>query len=679
MPARRTNRKRPITIDDITAIKFLRAPALSPDEEQVCFVVETVAKDHKKYNSHLWRCDVDGGNVRQLTFGDRGDSSPVYSPDGKWIAFTSKRGDHPGIHLLPTDGGEAKALVEKDGAFASLVFTPDSKSIICAYRENDPPQESTAKAEDESDKKPKKETPAYRHITRLFYRLDGVGFLPKAPFHIWIFDVETGEGRQLTRGRYDDLSPTVSPDGRLVAFISNRQPDPDRDPWLTDLFTVPTKGGLMKKIPTPPGPIESPSFSPNGKLIAYIGHDQPDTPYGVVPMHPWVVGVNGRPAARDLTPGFDRSAEDDTISDTGEGFGIMAPHWSRNGRSLIINVADTGSTIPFVVPARGGKPKRLFSGKLHIQAMVFGRLNKRAAILYGDDKAPAEIGIVELERRTPRARQITNLNRDWLKDVQVGRPQEVWFTSTNKTRIQGWVLKPPNFRRGRKYPSILEVHGGPRTQYGYTFFHEMQALAAKGYVVFYTNPRGSQGRGQDFTGAIVEGWGTVDYEDVMAAADWLEKQPYIDKKRMGITGGSYGGYMTNWVVGHTKRFRAAVTQRSVVELSTFFGSSDVGWLWKTEFGGQPWEAREAYDRMSPLTYANNIRTPLLIIHSENDLRCAIEQGEQLFARLKYLRRTVELVRFPEEPHGLSRHGRPDRRIRRLEFIANWFDKYMRRR
>jgi dipeptidyl aminopeptidase/acylaminoacyl peptidase len=679
MPAKQPLRRRPVTIDDITRIKFVRAPALSPDEATVCFVVETVAEDKKKYLSHLWRCHVDGSGLHQLTFGKRNDSAPLFSPDGRWIAFLSKRSDHPGIHLLPADGGESRPLVEKDGTFAWLSFTPDSRSVVCAFRQNDPvPASESTDQGKKPEKKTKREAPVFRHVTRLFYRYDGEGYNPKDGFHIWVFDIATGKGRQLTRGRFNETNPTSSPDGKFVAFVSNHRPDPDRDPLRQDLFLVPVAGGPVRRVPTPPGPVDSPSFSPDGRLIAYYAHAEPDATWGTVPMHVWVVGLSGKPAARDLTPTFDRDSLDVTLSDTGEGFNAITPQWSPDGRTITILVSDTGASQLYRLPARGGLPKPLFTTRCHAQSAAFGKLGRRAALLVADTTHPAEIGVVDLGRSSV-PKSITSLNDAWLKTVVIASPQEIWFTSTGKTRVQGWVLKPPNFRRGRRYPGIVEIHGGPRAQYGYTFFHEMQLLAARGYVVFYCNPRGSQGRGRDFSAAIINAWGTVDYEDIMAGADWFFARPYVDPTRVGVTGGSYGGYMTNWIVGHTNRFKAAVTQRSVVSLKSFYGTSDLGWNDDREFGGPPWKNPEGYERMSPLTYAKNVKTPLLILHNEHDFRCQIEQAEQWYTTLKVMGKRVEMVRFPEEPHGLSRHGRPDRRIARLEHILRWFDKYLSKR
>ncbi|HEX2896535.1 MAG TPA: S9 family peptidase, partial [candidate division Zixibacteria bacterium] len=242
--------------------------------------------------------------------------------------------------------------------------------------------------------------------------------------------------------------------------------------------------------------------------------------------------------------------------------------------------------------------------------------------------------------------------------------------------VQGFLLKPPFFNQNKKYPAILEIHGGPYAQYAYSFFHEMQLLASQGFVVFYINPRGGAGRGETWATAIKDGWGEIDYQDCMSAADWMEKQRFINPKRIGVTGGSYGGYMTNWIIGHTNRFKAAVTQRSVVDLFSFLGSSDVGFTINHEFDGYPWTNPENYKKCSPLTYFKNVKTPILIIHNEQDLRCDIEQSRQMFVKLKLLKKKVEMVHFPEEPHGLSRHGRPDRRLARLNWILKWFKRWV---
>jgi len=680
MPAK----KRKITAEDLTKVKFLRSCAISPDGERICFVVETVAKSKKKYHSNLWMVNSDGSNLRQFTFGEKSDASPVFAPDGNTIAFISKRNGHPGIYLINTSGGEARELVTKDGSFTSVSFSPDAKKILCAFRQNDPapgaemkkPEKTEEPGVEDEKKKPKKEAPVYRHITRLFYRLDGEGFRPRDGFHIWVFDVETGEGQQLTRGRYDEESPVWSPDGRQIVFVSNRRPDPDRELMRQDLWWIPATGGKIRRIPTPPGPNEQPSFSPDGKTITYLGHANPDDAWGVTNYHLWSVGLSGKPKAVDLTPRLDQQAFDMTISDTGEGFGGAPPMWAADGKTIYFLSSGQGSTHLYAV-SRGGRRRRaITAGELHVQNVDCAAKAPRAAAVIATSTEPAELYVTDLiGRKAGVPQKITDLNKDLLTKVQIQKPETVWFRS-EKTKIHGWIIKPPKFNPSRKYPAIVEIHGGPRVQYGYTFFHEMQLLAAQGYVVFYCNPRGSSGYGEAFAGVTVNDWGNVDYKDIMAGVEYLKKKKYINANRLGVTGGSYGGYMTNWIVGHTNQFKAAVTQRSVVDLFSFFGSSDIGYDDRREFGGFPWTNEQGYKRQSPLTYARNIRTPLLIIHSENDLRCGIEQAEQLYATLKMMRRKVELVRFPEEPHGLSRHGRPDRRLARLKFILDWFAKYL---
>ena len=332
----------------------------------------------------------------------------------------------------------------------------------------------------------------------------------------------------------------------------------------------------------------------------------------------------------------------------------------------------------YYVPARGGKPTRVFGGKCHVKDYSLAGKTRTAAIVYSDLENPGEVvtapAVYEGDKRAIRH---TTLNPFLRTTVRLGKTRDLMFKGYDGTEIQGWLVQPPDFKKSKKYPAILEIHGGPRVQYGYTFFHEMQLLAAKGYVVLYTNPRGGQGRGETWADAISGGWGGLDYQDCMAAADYLERLPYVNGRKIGVTGGSYGGWMTNWIIGHTDRFRAAVTQRSVVNLISMYGSSDIGWSLEREFDGTPWNNEGNFEKCSPITYFTNVKTPVLIIHSENDLRCPIEQGEQMFVMLKRLHKTVEMVRFPEEPHGLSRHGRPDRRIARLGWIIKWFDRFLR--
>jgi acylaminoacyl-peptidase len=418
-------------------------------------------------------------------------------------------------------------------------------------------------------------------------------------------------------------------------------------------------------------------FSPDGKKIAYLGHDNPDDHGLSVNYHVWTVGTSGRPAAKDLIPKFDRMLIDLTINDLSEGFGAPAPFWSADCRKLYFLASDTGATHLFYVPARGGLPTRITHKKCRITGFSMNGKKSRIAAIFTDMKNPGDIAVMPpIFKGDDKKELITSANKELFTEIKFPSMREIWFKAHDGFKLQGWLVTPSNFNRKRKYPAILEIHGGPRVQYGYSFFHEMLYLAARDYVVFYTNPRGGGGRGETFARAIEGGWGEIDYYDCMSAADYLAGLPYVNAKRMGVTGGSYGGFMTNWIVGHTDRFRAAVTQRSVVNLESFVGSSDFGYRLDRAFDGFPWQNPENYRKCSPLTYAKNIKTPLLIIHSENDRRCNIEQAEQLFATLKLMHKKVEFVRFPGEPHGLSRHGRPDRRLARLEWILKWFDKYL---
>ncbi|MBN2226523.1 MAG: S9 family peptidase [candidate division Zixibacteria bacterium] len=669
MPAKTKNKKRLLDAADICRIKTMTACVMSPDENRIAYTVETISDDKQKYYSHLYVYDLKARQSKRYTFGEIHDSAPVWSPDGKQLAFTSTRDKKSGIYLMPVEGGAERRLLELDGAVSGLHWTPDGKSLVYMFRYND--------SHRETDEKKKSEPPLFRHINRLFYRWDGAGWNPKDHFHIYRLDIDRDKPVQLTKGNYDDLMPSVSPDGKWVVYMSNHSRNPDLDSLFEDLFIVSVNGGQPRRVPTPAGPKMIPTFSPNGKKIAYLGHDKPASDWGSTNFHVWTVGVDGRPKAIDLIKKFDRPAFDMTAGDLCEGHQSAPLYWSPDGKRVYFTASDTGSTHLFYVSSMGGLPTRVTHRPCHVKGYTMAGRMRNLATITSDLKNPGDLFILPPQfKGDAKAEQLTDINRELFAQIDMPTTKEVWFKAHDGFELQGWLVTPPRFNRNRRYPAILEIHGGPRVQYGFTFFHEMNYLASKGYVVFYTNPRGGSGRGESFAAAISGGWGEIDYYDCMSATDYLEKRPFVNGKRLAVTGGSYGGYMTNWIVGHTNRFRAAVTQRSVVNLESFLGSSDIGYMLYREFDGHPWQNPETYHKCSPLTYAKNIKTPLLIIHSEQDLRCGIEQAQQLFTTLKLMRKTVEMVVFPGEPHGLSRHGRPDRRVARLEWIVKWFDRYV---
>lgn len=658
-------KKRKMTANDLMKIKFVRYVCLSPDESKVIFTAQVAAENKKKYYSHIYMVNVDGTGLRKFTFGEVTDSSPLFSPDGEWIFFTSKRNDKKGVYKMSTTGGEPQKVVSDDGIYSDISISPDGKKILCVY----------AKADDvPKDKDGKREAPVYRHITRLFYKLDNLGFMPKDPGHIFIVDVETGKKKQITRGKNGERSPAWIGNGNSIAYVANIQKDPDSNFMYDDIFVVSIKGGISKKLNKPAGPVETIAVSPDGKEIAFIGHSNPEDAWGTEPAHIWKVPVRGGKAV-DLTPRLDRETIDSTISDTAEGHVILKPIWSANSKEIYFQLSENGSTRFYKIRASGRGLTKVIGGKIHVTAVSMAGKSKVIVTAISNSAMPAEIFISRIKIGV-KPKQITNLNGPLTRDIDIRKPEEMIVRGHDGYPIHAWVLKPPGFSPSKKYPSIFQIHGGPRVQYGHTFFHEMQFLAACGYVVYYCNPRGSQGYGKKHAESIIDAWGTFDFEDCMSLACHMAAQKYINKNKMGVTGGSYGGYMTNWIVSHTNMFKAAVTQRSVVNFISFFGSSDIGFDLDREIKGSPWKNLDSWWEMSPIKHVAKIKTPLLIIHSENDLRCPIEQAEQLYISLKKLRRKVEMVRFPEEPHGLSRCGRPDRRIARLEWIKKWFDRYL---
>jgi len=673
-----SKQKRFIRARDLFRLESVTYAELSPDGRHVVYAVQQTDAATLKKHSNLWIAPVEGGAPYRFTSGKHVDAQPRWSPDGSRIAFISNRGaaTQPQLYIIPFGGGEARQLTTLHGDFDSFEWSPDGAALVCQFRKQD-----AKDAAREQDEKKKQLGVVARHITRLFYSLDGAGYLPQERWHLWVINAESGKARQLIEGDcYDEVNPRWSPDGASIAFFSNRAPDPDMEPALVDLFVIPAAGGEMRSLGTPPGEKRALSWSPDGRSIVYVGQKGAKDWWQNDRL--WLVSVDGESLGespsdspvRCLTEAHDLSFTAATLTDT-VGAMSVPPVWSLDGTRLYAQASRNGGTGLYAVTVADGALEPLIAGAEVVGAWAFDQQQQRLSYLRGTFEDPVQLWMLDCASR--ETWQLTRLNRKWLREVNLGAIEEVWFKGPVGNDLQGWILTPPDFDPAKRYPSILEIHGGPLAQYGYSFMHEFYYLAAQGYVVTFCNPRGGQGYGEAHAKAIWGGWGAVDYDDLMAWTDLVAALPYIDPERMGVTGGSYGGYMTAWIIGHTERFKAAVAQRCVSNLISMWGTSDFNWTFQEPFGDQPpYETIETLWRCSPVRYIGNAKTPTLVLHSERDMRCPIEQGQQLYTALRRAGVKAELVLFPEESHGLSRGGRTDRRIARLKHIRRWFVEHL---
>ena len=642
---------RGMTPNDLYDIHWLGEAEISPDGQAIAFVVTKMDRESDGYTSAVWLVDAAGGEPRQFTAGAKRDTSPRWSPDGKWLAFLSERGEEkPQLAVIPATGGESRLLTKMPLGAGVPCWSPDGTRIAFSAKTGTPP-----------DPDPKKAKP-YRRITSMKYRLNGQGFTYDQRRHIFVLDVETGDCTQVTDGDWDDTQPAWSPDGQSLAFVSARHADREFDS-ASDIWLVPAAGGEARQLTQTHGGRGAPSFSPDGQQVAHIQH--PTWPSnGVLKL------VNVQDGTEtDASGGLDRE-----MGAGGLPGAVAQPRWLPGGGILTV-AQDRGEASLWIGGSASGG-HWLAKGPSNVSWYSTDRAGVRSAIVSSRQAAPAEVSLVNLETGTQTT--LTNLNGAFKEAVALQEAENFVVTTESGTEVDCWLMKPADFQADKSYPLILNIHGGPFGQYGETFFDEFQVYSGAGYGVVFCNPRGSSGQDTGFARALVGDMGGPDYRDVMAAFDAaLERAPWADRERLGVMGGSYGGFMTTWIIGHTNRFKAAISERAVNDWYSLQGASDIGGTFNRQYLGEDATIQdnlEAVLRQSPITYAKNIETPVLILHSEVDLRCPISQAEQLFVVLKQRRKDVEFVRFPDEDHELSRSGRPSHRVDRFNVILEYFGR-----
>ena len=641
--------KRSLTVDDIYRLHDVADPQISPDGKWVAYTVSEIDKEADRKLSHIWMTSWDGSQNVQLTFGSESESSPRWSPDGKYISFVSSRpvktkGSQ--IWLMDRRGGEARQLTHlKNYDISEHAWAPDSKKLLLVLQEKLEPE-----PDEKAGAKPKPPKPIV--IDRYHFKEDIAGYLGPKHNHIYLFDIAAEKLDQVTKDDFDETNAVWSPDGAKIAFVSNQQKDSDRSE-NTDVFVVDARpDATARKLTTNPGPDRGRlAWSPDGKLIAYLqGIDQKYSAYQI--EHLAVVPADGGPS-RLLTGSFDR--------------GVASPAFTADGQSIFFVTADDQSEYPAKVSVQGGSVERLVPGKFVSSHLVSQA--GHTALLVSNDDAPEEVFAVE----AGSLRKLTAHNDELLSELRLGTVEDIRFKSKDGTEVHGLITKPASFEAGKKYPTLLRIHGGPNGQDGHEFRFDNQLFAANGYVVINVNYRGSSGRGEEYQRTIFADWGDKEVADLLAGVNYTVSTGIADPDRLGIGGWSYGGILTDYTIASDPRFKAAISGAGSADQISMYGLDEYVFQYDNELG-PPWKNLNGWLKVSyPFFHADHIRTPTLFMGGDKDFNVPLAGGEQMYQALKTLRIPTELIVYPGQFHSFTRPSFIHDRYQR--YLA-WYDKYL---
>jgi acylaminoacyl-peptidase len=658
-----------LTTDTLFDWRTVGDPQISPDGQRVVYTLGWNDRTNDAMYTNLWTAEVYGGGERPLTQGPYKDTSPRWSPDGRRLAYLSNRSGRVQIWVRWMDTGQEARITDLQQPPANLAWSPDGGWIAYTARVPAKPDWEVRMPERPAGAK-WAEPPVV--VTRLRWRADGAGLLQPGYTHVFVIPSTGGAPSQITSGDYHHVASgpgrgsggaiAWSPDGQWILTSCTRLPDAEYSLEGPDIWAFSVKDGTARQLTRRPGPDGNPTPSPDGKLIAYTGYDFRHQSYNVT--HLYVMDADGSNPRR-LTAKLDRD--------------VIHPQWSSDSSAVYFVAEDRGASHLYRA-GLDGAVQQLTSGQYRYgtayaasEAFSVSK-DGRVAMVRSSSGEPADI--VTFSAGAPQTvRPLTAVNHSLLRGRTIGKVEEILYDSFDGRTIQGWILYPPDFDPSKKYPLILDIHGGPHAMYGVEFNHQQQVFAGRGFIVLYTNPRGSSGYGEEFGNIIHTKYPGDDYHDLMSGVDAILKKGYIDPKRLAVTGGSGGGLLTAWIIGQTNRFAAAVSQYPVTNWITQVGTADSGYthaaVWMK---AMPWENPEQYLKRSPVFYAKNFQTPTMVITGEQDLRTPMAESEELYFALKARKVPAVLVRIPDEPHGI-RGEHPSHRIAKMEHILGWIERY----